>query len=113
MHEELRAWVPRGGGHEFLPELGHPCTGTGQVEQRATYDRKFEYHPCTKQSESCVKSSSETCHIIGLYLTAGAHRELSVALIKSQGSVCRGCAILIARAAGRPVLQGAEVPFEE
>ena len=31
---------------------------------------------------------------------AGAHRELSVALIKCQGSVCRGCANLMARAAG-------------
>ena len=31
---------------------------------------------------------------------AGAHRELSVALIKCQGSVYRGCANLLARAAG-------------
>ena len=42
---------------------------------------------------------------------AGAHRELSVALIKCQGSVYRGCANLLARAAGRPVLPGAEVPY--
>ena len=32
---------------------------------------------------------------------AGAHRELSAALIKCQGSVYRGCADLLARAAGR------------
>ena len=38
---------------------------------------------------------------------AGAHRELSVALIKSQGSVHRGCANLLARAAGRQVSPGA------
>ena len=44
-------------------------------------------------------------------LMAGAHRELSVALIKCQGSVYRGCANLLARAAGRPVLPGAEVPY--
>ena len=42
---------------------------------------------------------------------AGAHRELSVALIKCQGSVYRGCADLLARAAGRRVLPGAEVPY--
>ena len=42
---------------------------------------------------------------------AGAHRELSVALIKCQGSVYRGCANLLARAAGRAVLPGAEVPY--
>ena len=34
-----------------------------------------------------------------------------VALIKCQGSVYRGCANLLARAAGRPVLPGAEVPY--
>ena len=42
---------------------------------------------------------------------SSAHRELSVALIKCQGSVYRGCANLLARAAGRPVLPGAEVPY--
>ena len=42
---------------------------------------------------------------------AGAHRELSVALIKCQGSVYRGCANLLASAAGHPVLPGAEVPY--
>ena len=44
---------------------------------------------------------------------AGAHRELSVALIKCQGSVCRGCANLLARVAGRQVSPGAEVPYED
>ena len=42
---------------------------------------------------------------------AFAARRLSVALIKCQGSVYRGCANLLARAAGRPVLPGAEVPY--
>ena len=42
---------------------------------------------------------------------AGAHRELSVALIKCQRSVYRGCANLLARAAGRSVSPGAEVPY--
>ena len=44
---------------------------------------------------------------------AGAHRELSVALMKCQGSVYRGCANLMARAAGCPVLPGAAVPYVE
>ena len=43
---------------------------------------------------------------------AGEHRKLSVALIKCQGSVCRGCANLMARAAGRQVTLGAQVPHE-
>ena len=42
---------------------------------------------------------------------AGAHRKLSVALIKCPGSVYRGCANLVARAAGRQVSPGAEVPY--
>ena len=45
-------------------------------------------------------------------LLAGAHRQLSVALLKSQGSVYRGCANLLARAAGRQVSPGAEVPYD-
>ena len=44
---------------------------------------------------------------------AGAHRELSVALSKFQGSVYRDCAKLLARAAGRQVSPGAEVPYED
>ena len=44
---------------------------------------------------------------------AGAHRELSVALIKCQGSVYRGCATLLAKAAGRQVSPGAEVSYED
>ena len=44
---------------------------------------------------------------------AGAHGELSVTLIKCQGSVYRGCANLMARAAGRQVSPGAEIPCED
>ena len=44
---------------------------------------------------------------------AGAHREHSVALIKCQGFVYRGCTNLLARAAGRQVSPGAEVPYED
>ena len=42
---------------------------------------------------------------------AGAHREHGVALMKFEGSVYRGCANLLARAAGRQVSPGAEVPY--
>ena len=45
----------------------------------------------------------------GVSFLAGAHRELSVALIKCQESVYRGCANLMARAACRQVSPGAEV----
>ena len=44
---------------------------------------------------------------------AGAHRELSVALITCQGSVYRCCANVLARAAGRQMTPGAEVPYED
>ena len=47
----------------------------------------------------------------GSFLT-DAHRELSVELIKCQGSVYRGCVNLLARAAGHLVSPGAEVSYE-
>jgi hypothetical protein len=42
---------------------------------------------------------------------ASAHRELSVALVHSQGYVYRSCALLLAKASGRQVLPGADTPF--
>jgi hypothetical protein len=42
---------------------------------------------------------------------ASAHRELSVALVHSQGYVYRSCGLLLAKASGRQVLPGAETPF--
>jgi hypothetical protein len=42
---------------------------------------------------------------------ASAHRELSVALVQSQGYVYRSCALLLAKASGRPVLPGADIPY--
>ena len=48
----------------------------------------------------------------GSFLT-GPRRELSVALIKCERSVYRGCATLLARAAGRQVAPRAEVPYED
>jgi predicted metal-binding protein len=42
---------------------------------------------------------------------ACSHRELSVALVQSQGYVYRFCALLLARASGRQVLPGADTIF--
>ena len=42
---------------------------------------------------------------------ASAYRELSVALVRSQGSVYRASANMLVRASGRQVVQGAEVPY--
>jgi hypothetical protein len=42
---------------------------------------------------------------------ASAHRELSVALVQSQGYVYRSCALLLAKASGRPVLPGADKSY--
>ena len=60
----------------------------------------------------CLDTLSEVAAARGPAVTkgsflAGAHRELSVALIKCQGSN------LLARAAGRQVSTGAEVPYED
>jgi hypothetical protein len=42
---------------------------------------------------------------------ASAHRELSVALVQSQGYVYRSWALLLAKASGRQVLPGEDTPF--
>jgi hypothetical protein len=42
---------------------------------------------------------------------ASAYRELSVALVCSQGLVYRASANLVSKASGRPVVAGSEVPF--
>jgi hypothetical protein len=42
---------------------------------------------------------------------ASAQRELSEALMQSQGYVYRSCALLIAKASGRQVLPLADTPF--
>ena len=59
-----------------------------------------------------VAAAQEPAVTKGSFL-AGAHRELSVALIKCQGSVYCGCANLLARAAARHVSPGAEVPYDD
>jgi hypothetical protein len=46
-----------------------------------------------------------------LLFFASAHRELSVALVQSQGCVYRSCALLLAKAWVQQVLPGADTPF--
>jgi hypothetical protein len=45
--------------------------------------------------------------------SASAHRELSVALVQSQGYVYRSCETLLTKASERQVLPGADTPFFE
>jgi hypothetical protein len=45
------------------------------------------------------------------WFLASAHRELSVALMQSQGYVYRSSALLLAKASGRQVLPMADTPF--
>ena len=81
----------------------------------------FTFFSCNRDRASTPSPLSEHfkrggCRARGPAVTegsflAGVHRELSAALIKCQGSVYRGCANLLARAAGRPVSPGAEVPY--
>jgi hypothetical protein len=42
---------------------------------------------------------------------ASAHQEMSEALVQSQGYVYHICALLLAKATGRTVLPGADVPY--
>ena len=88
------------------------------------------YHPCDTFTPASVKTYGYLRKPLVRYLNtlsemaaarrpavtkgsflAGAHWELSLALIKCQGSVYRGCANLLAKTAGRQVSPGAEVPY--
>jgi hypothetical protein len=61
-------------------------------------------------SLSDVASARSPAVTRGSFL-ASAHRELSVALVQSQGYVYRSCALLLAKTLGRPVLPGADTPY--
>jgi hypothetical protein len=59
-------------------------------------------------------SDVAACRTVGVTrgsFLASAYRELSVALVRSQGFVYRACTNLLARAAGGQVLGGSDVPF--
>jgi hypothetical protein len=69
--------------------------------------RRIMRYLCTLSN---VASARSLAVIWGSFL-ASAHRELSVALVQSQGYVYRSCALLLAKASGRPVLPGADTPY--
>jgi hypothetical protein len=63
----------------------------------------------------CLRTLSDIPSALSLTVTrgsylAGAHRELSVALLHIQGFVCSSCALLLAKASGQQVLPGADTP---
>jgi hypothetical protein len=63
-----------------------------------------------------LRTLSDVASARSLAVTRGsflgsAHRELSVALVQSQGYVYRSCALLLAKASRRPVLPGADTPY--
>ena len=71
-----------------------------------------------KPMASCIKASNEVAAgrepaVTKSSFLASTCRELSVALVRCQGAVYRGCTNLLARAAGREVFMGAEMPYEE
>jgi hypothetical protein len=65
---------------------------------------------CSLRTLSDVASARSMAVTRGSFL-ASAHRELSVALVQSQGYVYRSCALLLAKASGRPMLPGADTPY--
>jgi hypothetical protein len=81
-------------GHTFVPINGETYGHLGRPMMRYL------------GTLSDVASARSPAVTRGSFL-ASAHRELSVALVQSQGYVCR-CALLLAKASGRPVLPGAD-----
>jgi hypothetical protein len=59
---------------------------------------------------SDVASASSLAVTRGV-LFASAHRELSLALVQSQGDVYHFCVLLLVNASGQPVLPGADTPY--
>jgi hypothetical protein len=63
-----------------------------------------------------LRTLSDVASARSLALTRGsfpasAHRELSVALVQSQGYVYRSCALFLAKASALPVLPGADTTY--
>jgi hypothetical protein len=59
---------------------------------------------------SDVSLASSLAVTRGLFLSS-AHRELSGALVQSQGYVYRSCALFFTKSSGRHVLPGADNPL--
>jgi hypothetical protein len=85
-------------GHTFVPASVETFGHLGRPIMR--YLRTLSY----------VASARSLAVTRGSFL-ASAHKELSVALVQSQGYVYRSCALLLAKASGRPVLTVADTPY--
>jgi hypothetical protein len=85
-------------GHTFMP---------ASVETYGHLGRPIMRYLHTLSDVASARSLAVTP---GLFL-ASAYRELSVALEWSQRYVSRSCALLLAKASGRPVLPGAETLY--
>jgi hypothetical protein len=85
-------------GQTFVPASVETYGHLGRCSMR--YLRTL----CGVESARCLSVTRE------LFL-ASTHRELSVALVQSQGYLYCSCALLLAKASGRPVLPGADTPY--
>jgi hypothetical protein len=92
--------------HAGHRHLGHTFVGAG-VETYGHPGKPIMRYLRTLNDISSPCSRAVT----GGWLLASAHRELSVALVQSQGFVFRSCALLLAKASGLQVLPGADTPF--
>ena len=87
-------------GHTFIP---------ASVETLGYLGKPLVRYPKTLSEDAAARGPAVTK---GSFL-AVAHHEISVALIKCQGSVFVGCGNLMTRAAGRQVSPGAAVPYQD
>jgi hypothetical protein len=85
-------------GHTFMPT---------SVETYGHLGRPIMRYLPTLSDTALARSPAVTRES----LLASAHRELSVALVQSQGYVHRSCALLLAKASGLQVLPGADTLF--
>ena len=100
--------------HSYVTLTRHSCTLLSPVLHgwRPSGANLLSGEACFPTTSSEVAATRGPAATKGSFL-ADTDRELSVALIKCQGSVYRGCANLMARATGRQVSPGAEVPYED
>jgi hypothetical protein len=84
-------------GHTFVP---------ASVETYGHLGRPIMLYLRTQSDIESVRFVAGTR---GSFL-ASAHRELSVAVVQSQGYVYRSCVLLLAKASGRQVFPGADTP---
>jgi hypothetical protein len=96
---------------KYRRHAGHPLPGhTFVLASVETYGHLGKPIMCYLGTMSDIVSARSLAVTRGSFL-ASAHRELSVALVQSQGYVDRFCVLLLAKASGRRLLPGADTPF--